>query len=212
MPNDTPDPNLCDGARQILAAAVDAFAAHGYEGASIHTIAELAGVSKANVFHHFASKEQLYLAVLRKASQSWYAELAPVADSAPHFAEQLRAMVGRILDHLTREGAESRVVLREMLENGALHGRELSEDILAPNFRIETEVFRRAQANGELRDNIDPALAWMMTMSACAFFFQTRDVMRFNPELPYADAPQRYADGLCDLLLRGIAAPSSRPL
>lgn len=197
----------CAGARQILDAALEVFAAHGYEGASIHAIAQRAGVSKANVFHHFASKEQLYLAVLRSASRSWSEDLAHVPAIPGGFPAQLQAMIHRTLQHLMRESAQSRVVLREMLENGALRGRQLSEEIFADNFEIETEIFRHAQAGGKLRSGVDPVLAWMMTVAVCAFFFQTRDVMCFNPAYPYANSPDRYAQGICDALLHGIAAP-----
>jgi hypothetical protein len=79
--------------------------------------------------------------------------------------------------------------------------------VFADNFEIETEIFRRAQADGKLRSGVDPVLAWMMTMAVCAFFFQTRDVMRFNPAYPYAESPDRYARDVCDALLHGIAAP-----
>lgn len=201
----------CDGARQILAAALEIFAAHGYEGASIHAIASRAGVSKANVFHHFTSKEQLYMAVLRTASESWNEELVSVSATPGDFPTRLRAMIHGVLQHLTRESDQSRVVLREMLENGALRGRKLSEEVLADSFQNETAIFRRAQADGELRTGVDPVLAWVATLSACAFFFQTREVMRFNPDFPYADAPDDYADGISDVLLHGIAAPPHAP-
>ncbi|TAM12873.1 MAG: TetR/AcrR family transcriptional regulator [Nevskiaceae bacterium] len=205
MPSPTPHAT-CEGARQILDAALEAFATHGYSGASMHAIAQQAGVSKANVFHHFASKELLYLAVLRTAAQRWRENLVPIAQSNACFADQLKLLVQRVLDHLVSESAQSRVVLREMLENGALRGRELSEEIFNDNFRIETGVFRRAQANGELRAGVDPILAWAATLAACLFFFQTRDVLRFNPDFPYAEAPERFAQGIRDVLLNGIAA------
>lgn len=202
-----------DGARHILAAALENFAAHGYDGASMHAIANRAGVSKANVFHHFESKEQLYLAVLSSAAESWGAEVGVIAGAQRDFPSQLRAMVRRTLAHMAREPDQSRVVLRELLDNGKVRGRQLSEDIFAENFRLETGIFRRAQARGELRAEVDPILAWTFTMSVCIFFFQTREVLRFNDEFPYARQPERFADEVCDVLLNGIARrdPTERP-
>lgn len=197
-------PDVCDGARQILDAALEVFATHGYDGASVHAIASQAGVSKANVFHHFASKEALYLEVIRSAAQRWRENLAPVAQSNACFADQLKLLVHRIVNHLISDSAQSRVVLREMLENGALRGRELSEEIFADSFRIETGVFRRAQASGELRPGVDPILAWAATLATCLFFFQTRDVLRFNPDFPYAETPESFAADICGVLLDGI--------
>jgi TetR/AcrR family transcriptional regulator len=208
MTNQSPTNAAPGGARPILDAALETFAARGYEGASIQAIAEHAGVSKANVFHHFSSKEQLYLAVLNGAGSHWREEMASVTGTAGPFATQLHAMIRHVLDHMTRESAQSRVVLREVLENGALRGGKLYGEVFAGNFEVETEIFRRAQASGELRPDVDPVLAWAATVAACMFFFQTRDVMRFNADFPYADAPDDYARGICEVLLHGVAAPA----
>jgi TetR/AcrR family transcriptional regulator, regulator of autoinduction and epiphytic fitness len=50
----------------ILAAAIDVFVAEGYEQASMDRIAEQAGASKRTLYNHFASKEELFQAVLQK--------------------------------------------------------------------------------------------------------------------------------------------------
>jgi AcrR family transcriptional regulator len=49
---------------QIVAAAVDEFAAHGYSGASMTVIARRAGISKPLVYQYFGSKDGLYLTCL----------------------------------------------------------------------------------------------------------------------------------------------------
>ena len=48
----------------ILNAAATAFAINGYDGASIAKIADEAGITKPVIYHHFASKQALYVAVL----------------------------------------------------------------------------------------------------------------------------------------------------
>lgn len=47
----------------ILAAARKLFAEHGYAGASIALIVEAAGVTKGALFHHFESKEAVFIEV-----------------------------------------------------------------------------------------------------------------------------------------------------
>ena len=49
---------------QIIAAAVDEFAARGYAGASMVVIARRAGISKPLVYQYFGSKDGLYLTCL----------------------------------------------------------------------------------------------------------------------------------------------------
>ncbi|MFW6085983.1 MAG: TetR/AcrR family transcriptional regulator, partial [Myxococcota bacterium] len=48
---------------RILGAAEQCFCDLGYDGTSVRTIAQLAGVSKSLVLYHFQSKEQLYAEV-----------------------------------------------------------------------------------------------------------------------------------------------------
>src|SRR5881227_1358009 len=49
---------------QLLVAARDVFAAHGYHAAAMDDIAERAGVSKPVLYQHFPGKLELYRALL----------------------------------------------------------------------------------------------------------------------------------------------------
>src|SRR6478672_3306050 len=49
---------------QIVAVAVEEFAAHGYAGASVADIAARAGISKPLIYQYFGSKDGLFLACL----------------------------------------------------------------------------------------------------------------------------------------------------
>jgi AcrR family transcriptional regulator len=56
-----------DREQQILDAAVQGFAEHGYAHASMVAIAQRAGISKPLIYEYFGSKEGLYLACLSRA-------------------------------------------------------------------------------------------------------------------------------------------------
>src|SRR5215216_1881619 len=49
---------------QILSIAVSLFSERGFRGTTTKEIAQAAGVSEAMVFRHFATKEELYAAIL----------------------------------------------------------------------------------------------------------------------------------------------------
>jgi AcrR family transcriptional regulator len=53
----------------ILAAANEVFAKRGFRGASLATIAKRVGMSEPGLLHHFASKEELLLEVLKLRDQ-----------------------------------------------------------------------------------------------------------------------------------------------
>jgi AcrR family transcriptional regulator len=48
---------------QILEGARRAFAQHGYEGATVKLLEEATGLSRGAIFHHFADKDALFLAL-----------------------------------------------------------------------------------------------------------------------------------------------------
>ena len=56
--------NPTEGRERIIRAAFGLFAERGYYGVSISDVAESAGLVKSSIYHHFESKEALYVAVL----------------------------------------------------------------------------------------------------------------------------------------------------
>src|SRR5215469_4812704 len=65
---------------RILEAALELFAASGFEGASTRTIAEQAGVNLPAIQYYFGSKEGLYRAVVEQFSQEMQAGVTPIAE------------------------------------------------------------------------------------------------------------------------------------
>ena len=54
---------------EILAAAFEVFAAHGYEATRIDEVARQAGIAKGTIYLYFRDKERLFQAVVRNLSQ-----------------------------------------------------------------------------------------------------------------------------------------------
>lgn len=68
----TPQQQRSEETRQrILAAAEDCFARNGYDGTGVALICQEAGVSKGAFYHHFASKQAVFLSLL----DAWLARL-----------------------------------------------------------------------------------------------------------------------------------------
>ena len=71
--------------QQILKTAIRLFAQKGFRGTTTREIALAAGVNEVTIFRHFASKQELYTAILEiKSSEagltSWLVELAEFAE------------------------------------------------------------------------------------------------------------------------------------
>lgn len=66
---DRPSPRSEERRREILSAALTVFAEKGYAGTSIDDLARAVGLSKAGLYAYFASKEELFGAVLSSTPQ-----------------------------------------------------------------------------------------------------------------------------------------------
>lgn len=85
------DGNPEETRREILRAAGEAFAAHGFVGATTRAVAAGAGVNVATLHYHFGSKEGLYRAVLGDASKGTLPAVpsGPGGEAVPRLVEEL---------------------------------------------------------------------------------------------------------------------------
>jgi len=198
------DPIAHDGALRILETAEKLFSLHGYEGTSVNAVAEGAGVSKANVFHHFGSKDDLYLAVLRRACDTSAATMDALLDGDGGFDARLKRFAARHLTTLQAQQAVSRLILREVLEGGSQRAHQLVERVFGDHFDKMVGILRDGQQQGALRTDLDPALVAVVLFSVNAFFFQSRSVLGHLKPVKFADDPEGFAAAFIDMLLRGI--------
>src|SRR5438067_3760612 len=81
---------------EILDEATRLFAERGYEGTSMADLAEKVGLRKASLFHHFASKEVLYAAVLERLVSRVAEAIAASAVAPGSFGERLDTLTDAI--------------------------------------------------------------------------------------------------------------------
>lgn len=193
-----------DAVERILAAAKDLFAESGFNAVSMNAIAERAGVSKANVFHHFKSKNALYLEVLRTACSESGSQIDQLGSGSGTLVERLRGFSQSHLANILRDEKITRLIQRDLLENGSQRGKEFAEQVFGQNFASLVKILRTGQKNGELRKGIDPAMLATLLIGADVFFFQSREVLRHFPDVSFTDNPESYSRMLVDILLHGI--------
>lgn len=215
MPLAEPAPNLSasgpDAVERILGAAKDLFAGSGFNAISMNAIAERAGVSKANVFHHFKSKNALYLEVLKTACAESGSQIDQLGNGSGRLVDRLREFSQAHMANILHDEKISRLILRDLLENGPQRGKEFAEQIFGQNFANLVEILRAGQKKGELRKDIDPAMLATLLIGADVFFFQSREVLRHLPDVSFTDSPESYSTMLIDILLRGILPNPDTP-
>ncbi|MEK7759818.1 MAG: TetR/AcrR family transcriptional regulator [Pseudomonadota bacterium] len=193
-----------DAVDRILAAAESLFAEHGFAAVSMKAIAEAAGVSKANVFHHFTCKNDLYIAVLRNACRDSVQHLDDLSNDDTALTARLPQFARAHLENLLEHAPVARLMLRELLSDNPRHGQELAEKVYGEKFSRFVAILRAGQQAGELRADIDPAMVATVLLGANVFFFESREVLRHFPDVSFTQHPKHYSTMLADILLHGI--------
>lgn len=147
--------------RQIVLAAIRLFAERGFRGTTTKEIASAAGVNEALIFRHYATKEELYSAILDfKTSQAqagaWITELEVFAKRRDD--EGLFAAVARkILAHYGHDREFLQLMLYSALEGHEL-ARMFGERQVLPVKRFLRDYVITRQREGVFRHGSPDAI------------------------------------------------------
>ena len=145
---------------QILAVAVSLFSDRGFRGTTTKEIAQAAGVSEAMVFRHFATKDELYAAILDHKACSHDS-----FDPAVMAAEAIKRKDDRAVFETLALGAlnhhEKDPEFQRLLLHSALEKHQLAEMFFNEYVRRVYEFLgayiRERQRDGAFVD-VDPAI------------------------------------------------------
>ena len=172
----------------ILDAALEVFSQHGFRGATLDQIAEVAGLSKPNLLYYFASKEAIHLALLTGLMDVWLDPLRELdADGEPvaEILSYVRRKIGMARDY----PRESRLFANEILQ-GAPRMMEALTDDLKPLVDAKVRVIRNWADQGRIRAT-DPYhlifSIWALTQHYADFDVQVRAVLGDGHD-PYPEA------------------------
>jgi AcrR family transcriptional regulator len=208
---------------QIAQVAMRLFSERGFRGTTTKEIAQAAGVSEAIIFRHFATKEELYTAIIDyKGCAGLGASPAAVAAERP-VVEQVCHSVGEAI-----EAGDDRAVFEgialSMLEHHqsdpdflrllmylALENHSLAQVFWDKNVRVLYEFLggyiRRRQAEGAFRA-VDPFGAVRVFVGGIIHhslvnLLWDKDPARRILNVPNEEAARQFAD----VFLRGVEAP-----
>ena len=99
----TPEERRNQTRAALLDAAADVFAKRGYHGASLDEVAEAAGFSKGAVYSNFASKEDLFIALIDEHGRALIKEFG---DAAAQGEQDASSLIERLSDVYKRRNAQ----------------------------------------------------------------------------------------------------------
>ena len=144
---------------KLVRAARTLFARHGYAAVGTEQIVRRAGVTRGALYHHFAAKEDLFLAVYEQVEHDLTAQLVTLVSEATSPLEALRIGIRTFLD-ACRTPEMQRIVL---VDGPAVLGWERWREIAQQNGLGLTEgVLNAAVEAGEIEPIAVTPLAHML--------------------------------------------------
>ncbi len=196
--------NFSSGEQAILDAAGILFAEKGFDAVSMSAISRLANTSKPNIYHHFQSKDELYLAVMKAAVKRSLILLDALEVAPGTFRQRLAGFSTGQLENILTHKRSTQLILREALSGNSQRGREIAKHVVGEISTRLVAMVKTGQQKGEFRDNIDPALAAFMIVASNMFFFQAATIMQHLPEAGFTDDADTFSKGVMDILFNGV--------
>lgn len=181
----------------VLEAAARLFYERGYDGTSMDELARRLGVTKSAIYHHVAGKQELLRLIVARALDGLFAvaeEASQLDGRAVDRLEHLvRGSVGVLADRLPFVTVLLRVRGNSDVERSALARRREFD-------RIVADLVARAEADGDIRPDVDPALT-----ARLLFGLVNSLIDWYRPRDDAADI----ADVLAKVAFDGIRTPAS---
>ena len=190
----------------ILAAAEQEFVLHGFKGTSMQSIADRAGVPKANIHYYFKNKANLYRALLENIMQVWnevLADITPDSDPADVLSRFIRSKVQ----------LSSKIFAMEIIQ-GAPHLRDHLSQNMRTWVKERSAVIQSWIDQGKIRA-IDPThlifMIWATTQHYADFETQVLEVLNKRQYEP--DDIDQITDFLIDMIFTrlGLTKPEIQP-
>lgn len=191
---------------QILSVAIQLFSKHGFSGTTTKEIARLAGVSEAMVFRHFATKSELYTAILDyKACEEGMTKPFDLVGEAMAAKDDEKVFYTLMLNGLKKHERDPGFM--RLLFHSALEGHELAdifiERNIVPVYEFLSNYISQRQKDGAIRAELNPrvivrAFVGMMIHHALngSLWDKSRRLLNVSNE--------EAAQGFVDILLNGI--------
>ena len=186
----------------ILDAALEVFSLHGFRGATLDQIADVAGLSKPNLLYYFRSKEEVHTALLTGLLDTWLDPLRAM-DPAGNPMQEIMGYVRRKLDLARDFPRESRLFANEILQ-GAPRMKAAIEGDLRSLVAEKAAILLRWMGEGRIA-RVDPVhlifSIWALTQHYADFDVQVRAVLGPGHD-PFSEA-----GGFLETLFNRLLAP-----
>lgn len=188
--------------RAILETAARLICERGYEGSSMQEIAAACRMTKAGLYHHVQSKEQLLLDIMKYGMDVFEEQVLSKVEGMEDPVERLRQCMRLNIELVTRGWSKEVTII--LHEHATLHGeaRAYIDGRKKRYVRFLEESFAEAVRTGRIR----PVLP---TVAAFSFLGMVLWIYKwFQPDGRLS--VEQISDGMVDLLFTGLVNPATQ--
>jgi len=188
--------------KAILRAAAELFSEHGFAKTTVSAIAERAGVAKGLVTHHFGSKEDVLINIIRDIIPTILRDIdSPSVDRQESAETLLRHALEQVYNNLVMN-PNAETLFGLLLTEGRRHP-ELAQlyqrEVIGRGTQILMEIVQLGQARGEFRVLDSDSIALILFGPAVTMLFRH---LMFSTLAPISTA--ELIDTQFELLMNGL--------
>jgi AcrR family transcriptional regulator len=191
--------------RAVLDAALVLFSHQGYRGTTMREIADRAGVSTGNVYHHFPDKETIFLTLID--------EYFAIADTQRFPFRRALTSSSRFPDNIEQLGFAARDSIRQfrehnllihvdVIEFGGTHIQKFYKDMGARFTRIWEEQGALDDIKARLRPGVSPTSAILLTTRLFFNYFSLE--ILFGVDAPFGKSANEVVEEIADIIRNGV--------
>jgi AcrR family transcriptional regulator len=156
-----------DAREKILATAMRLFSTQGYANTSLSQVAKEADVSKALIFWHFESKENLFRTAVQRTLEPYFINVVDDLEGLSE-VDQITRLVDEYYAFVSRNVDSVRfflgLILREERHPDDLVGH--MNELQRVYVRLMADIIESGKQKGVLHERVDPLLDAGLVMSA----------------------------------------------
>ena len=156
---------------KILEVAEREFAESGFAGAHLQRIAEQVGVQKTALYYYFASKEQLYVAVLLRMLEELDRAIAGALDAPGTLIERLENLLDAVNALLAERRTYAQILMRVLVDRVNLEGQPLRPTI--ERLVGRQLAFYREGVDAGVFAKLSPRHVYQSVLGAVVFHYAT---------------------------------------
>jgi AcrR family transcriptional regulator len=195
---------------RILAAATKEFAAHGFSGARVERIVEDARCNMRMIYHHFGSKEGLYIAVLEAVYEDLRAQERDLDLDAQDPKAAMERLILFTFDHFRTHPTFVRLTSLENTNHGLfIRKSSIIQRTASPLITAIEVALQRGAATGAFRASIDPLQLYVTIAALACHHINNAHTLSFafGTDLSQPDWIEARRAHVLQILMAGLQAP-----